>query len=156
MTSAQEREANRRAMIEATIVALVAEAEQREIARGTILSNPDGWRAWKRQAVIDQAKREGAGWLRSQHARLGLRQPQEPERYCAECDRRLRGAWLELEDGTAYCDEVCQSGGKPTTFSEFLAKAKPEDVEAFRRIAPRLFVQHGENAGDVTSGDPDT
>lgn len=141
MTSAEERAAQRRAMIEATIVALVEEAEQKELARGTVLTNPDGWRAWKRQAVIDQAKREGAGWLRSQHERLGLRRPQEPERYCRQCDRRLRVAWLELEDGTTYCDEVCQGGGKPTTFSEFVANASPEDVAAFRRIAPRLFDQ---------------
>lgn len=152
MSSEAERAAKRRAMIDETIAALIAEAEAKELARGVVLTNPDGWRAWKRQAVIDQAKRAGPGWLRSQHQRLGLRRPTEPERYCAQCERRLRVGWLELDDGTTYCDEVCQNGGKATTFAEFVAKAEPGDVEVFRRIAPRLFVASDSERRDVTNG----
>jgi hypothetical protein len=120
--------------------ALVEEAYQREIARGTAISKPENWRAWKRERYVDQARREGPGWLRSQYTRLVGAEPRRPARRCAHCDAIITTAWLEVDD-QPYCDEHCRDGAPLMSFREYVEsqRAKGREITGpIRRVADQL------------------
>lgn len=120
--------------------ALVDEAYQREISRGTAISKPDSWRAWKRERYVEQARREGPGWLRSQYARLIGGDPPKPSRFCTHCNNILSTAWLEV-DGEAYCDEACRDGEPLMTLAQYVEaqRAKGREITGpIQRVAEQL------------------
>lgn len=103
-----------------TIDALVTEAYQRALDRGEAITNPDAWKAWKRGVYVEQAKREGAGYLRKHFERLGLGVIVAPRPTCPACGLNLFGEPVR-HDGNAYCSYSC-AGIETVTLREWVAQ----------------------------------
>jgi endogenous inhibitor of DNA gyrase (YacG/DUF329 family) len=121
--------------VQQTLDALVEEAYQLAITRGLAITNPDGWRAWKRSVYVETAKREGAGYLRGHHRRLGLGNAYPPRPSCAKCATPIAGNPYQKtdDDPTPFCSYEC-AGVRTMTLREWIAQATPEQADAFRRV----------------------
>lgn len=119
----------------ATIDALVEEAYQHALDKGVAITNPDGWRAWKRSVYVETAKREGAGYLRRHFQRLGLGTIIQHRVKCVECGGDVIGHPVTSDAGVApFCSYQC-AGIKTMTLAEWMqTKATPEQREAMKRI----------------------
>lgn len=125
-----------------TIDALVEEAYRRALDRGEAITNPDGWRAWKRRVYVETARREGPGYLRGHYQRLGLGSAYPEPIRCGSCGASVVGNPVRKHDSdpTPYCSNAC--AGIPTmTLAEWLATRTEADetefTERMRRIASR-------------------
>lgn len=121
-----------------TLDALVEEAYQHALDRGIAITNPDAWRAWKRTVYADQARREGAGYLRKHHQRLGLGSARRIERTCDKCAAHVITATTRDDEPDAvYCSYKC-AGIETMSLDEWLAtKATPEQRDSMTRIRRR-------------------
>lgn len=122
-----------------TLDALVDEAYQRALDQGVAITNPDGWRAWKRKVYADTARREGPGYLRKHHQRLGLAHTRKIERSCEKCGGPIIGnAWHANDDTTRiYCSSSC-AGVKTMSLHEWLEHhATPEQRANMERLIKR-------------------
>ena len=111
-----------------TLDALVEEAYQHALAKGTAITDPDKWRRWKRRVYVNTAKREGAGYLASHYQRLGLGRAYAEQERCWYCDKPVVTPTRRDDDDNIYCSYEC-AGERVMTFSEFMATL-PDDKRA--------------------------
>lgn len=118
-----------------TLDALVDEAYQAALDRGEAITNPEAWRAWKRGVYVEQAKREGAGYLRKHYQRLGLGSSYPVDRRCVKCGERINGASVRNDDDDDdYCSFDC-AGVETMTLTEWLEqRATPEQRDAMNQM----------------------
>lgn len=129
---------NKTEVVNRTLDALVAEAYEQALARGVAITNPDGWRAWKRKVYIDTARREGPGYLRAHHARLGLTATRHLARTCDKCDAHVITITTRDDQPDAiFCSYTC-AGITTMTLDEWLEQhATPEQRASMERIRRR-------------------
>lgn len=110
-----------------TLDALVDEAYRIALDRGVAITNPDSWRRWKRAVYADTARREGPGYLRHHHQRLGLGTTHKPAPTCHKCGGPIHGTpWTPSDtDTTPHCSAEC-AGVTTMTLTEYLSKL-PDD-----------------------------
>lgn len=120
-----------------TLDALVDEAFQIALDRGVAITNPDSWKRWKRAVYADTARREGPGYLRHHHQRLGLGTTHTITK-CAKCDHPIAGTpWTTSDtDPTPYCSSAC-AGVTTMTLSEYLATLPPDERANMMRFLRR-------------------
>jgi hypothetical protein len=121
-----------------TLDALVEEAYKLALDRGVAITNPDGWRNWKRAVYADTARREGPGYLRHHHQRLGLAATHRPTLTCAHCAERINGLAVRHDnDPTTYCSNQC-AGIETMTLEHWLEHhATPEQRQHMLRLRRR-------------------
>lgn len=125
--------------VEATLDALVEEAYELAIKRGLAISKPEGWKRWKRSVYADTARREGPGYLRHHHQRLGLSSYTHARLACSKCGEPIVGNPItRRDDETAqpYCTNTC-AGYQTITLDEFLATLDPEERRRFENLIRR-------------------
>lgn len=129
---------NNRDLVNQTLDALVNEAYQRALDQGVAITNPDGWRAWKRKVYADTARREGAGYLRKHHQRLGLGNTRKIERTCDKCDARVITVTTnDDQPGKTFCSYEC-AGIQTMSLTEWLDQhATPEQRASMTRFTKR-------------------
>lgn len=117
-----------------TLDALVDEAYRIALDRGIAITNPDSWRRWKRAVYADTARREGPGYLRHHHQRLGLGTTTSTIIRCDNCDNPVITPTHHDNDTThTYCSYAC--AGIPTmTYAEYLATLTPEQRTNMERL----------------------
>ena len=120
---------------QATLDALVEEAYRQALDRGMGITNPDRWKAWKRSVYVETAKREGAGYLRKHHQRLGLGSAVRLRVKCVECDGDVIGHPVTADAGIApFCSYQC-AGIETMTLAQWMEKsATPAQREAMQKI----------------------
>ena len=126
MTSDAER-------VQKTLDALVDEAYRKAVASGMAITNPDGWRLWKRGIYIATAKREGAGYLKAQYQRLGVGAAYPTQRTCAKCGERVHGHPSHTDENGDYCSLAC-AGIQAVSLSEWLETATDEQRDAMNAL----------------------
>ena len=126
-----------REKVQRTLDALVNEAYTIALDRGLAITNPDAWRAWKRDVYTTTAKREGAGYLRKHHQRLGLGTTTTPRIVCAKCNGNVVTLTNRDDDpNTPYCSYKC-AGIATMSLAEWLETATPEQRANMARLRPR-------------------
>ena len=120
-----------------TLDALVDEAYRIALDRGIAITNPDGWKRWKRAVYADTARREGPGYLRHHHQRLGLGTTTRTIIRCDNCGHQVVTPTHRDNDTThTYCSYAC--AGIPTmTLAEYLATLTPEQRANMTRLRRR-------------------
>ena len=123
--------------VERTLDALVEEAYRIAVDRGMAINSVEGWKRWRRTTYVQQAKREGPGYLKRHYERLGLGPTREPEK-CAACSDRINGLPVRRDDDdpTPYCSNKC-AGVETFTLDEWLEKQPPEKREDMLRFLKR-------------------
>lgn len=116
-----------------TLDALVDEAYQDALAKGTAITNPTKWRAWKRNVYVETAKREGAGYLRKHYERLGLGTTHLETPRCYACDAPVVTPTHRDDDPNLYCSYKC-AGIEAMTFQEFMATLSDDRRRQLERI----------------------
>lgn len=116
-----------------TLDALVEEAYQHALAKGTAITDPDKWRRWKRRVYVDTAKREGAGYLASHYQRLGLGTAYLEQARCWACDQIVVTPTSREDDDNIYCSYEC-AGERVMTFSEFMATLSDDKRATVERM----------------------
>lgn len=121
--------------VTATLNALVDEAYQIALDRGLAITNPEAWRAWKRSVYTETAKREGPGYLRKHHQRLGLGTTTRPDPIsCAKCGAAIITLTHTDDDPTTpYCSYAC-AGIRTMSLTEWLNTATPEQRATMTRF----------------------
>lgn len=121
-----------------TLDALVNEAYRKAIDAGVAITNPDRWREWKRGVYVQTAKREGPGYLRRHHQRLGLGSAYPEQKRCAKCAHPVHGNPVQRDgDPATYCSFKC-AGLRAVTLTEWLENyATPEQREGMERMMRR-------------------
>lgn len=120
-----------------TLDALVDEAYRIALDRGVAITNPDGWRRWKRAVYADTARREGPGYLRHHHQRLGLGVSHQPPPICPKCGSNIITPTRRDDDpDTTYCSYDC-AGIRTMTLTEYLATLPPDQRDTMTRIRRR-------------------
>lgn len=116
-----------------TLDALVDEAYQAALDKGTAITNPDKWRAWKRNVYAETAKREGAGYLRKHYERLGLGATNLETPRCHACDLPIVTPTRRDDDASVYCSYKC-AGIEAMTFQEFLQTLSGDRRQQLQRL----------------------
>lgn len=123
--------------VTATLDALVDEAYRIALDRGVAITNPDGWKNWKRAVYADTARREGPGYLRHHHQRLGLALPHQPPPICPTCGGNIITATHRDDDpNTTYCSYDC-AGIQTMTLTEYIATLPPDKRDTMTRLRRR-------------------
>lgn len=121
-----------------TLDALVDEAYRKAIDSGEAITNPDAWRRWKRGVYVALAKREGAGYLRKHHQRLGLSAGYAERVACAKCGGAVVGNPTRRDDDeAAYCSWAC-AGVQTMTLAEWIDQRATPEQAAFMRGLRRI------------------
>jgi hypothetical protein len=117
-----------------TLNALVDEAYKRALDQGQAITNPDKWRAWKRSVYVDTARREGPGYLRHHHQRLGLNPNHPQQTPCYKCGQPIIGQpWTPDNDTTEHCSPEC-AGVQTLTLDQYLDTLTPDQRQTFQRL----------------------
>lgn len=126
-----------RELVTTTLNALVDEAYQHALDRGVAITNPDAWRAWKRNVYAEQARREGPGYLRKHHQRLGLNTSRTERPACPKCGASILTPTQRDDDPTTYCSYTC-AGIRTMSLTEWLdTQATPEQRDNMTRLRRR-------------------
>jgi hypothetical protein len=113
-------------MVRETLDALVIEAYESAVDRGDAINDAVAWRDAMRLHFVEQAKREGKGYLQTHHARLlGGSRIQRVE-VCGFCEAKLGVVWLEIGD-KKFCDLDCAEGiDKRVSFADWKDRVKKD------------------------------
>lgn len=124
--------------INKTLDALVDEAYQKALDAGVAITSPERWREWKRSIYIATAKRQGPGYLRYHHQRLGLGVAYPDGKKCAACKESVVGEPIRRDgDDAPYCSLQC-AGFKTVTLTEWLENhATPEQRKSMERFTKK-------------------
>lgn len=124
------------ARITQTLDALVEESYSHALKSGIAITDPTAWRKWKRNTYIEQAKREGSGYLKHHYQRLGLGTNYPERTPCTSCQAPITGQpWLDDTNNQPHCSPQC-AGVATLTFAEYAARLTPQQREQLERLLP--------------------